>query len=105
MLTLQETIDLVETLNEEAHQQSWDTWAEADTLMDSEEEDDWIAAEELREDASIEQASYFRDEYYILSEEQKKSIKHWIEEDEEFREQFIVYFGEDEFYDEFVEEE
>lgn len=105
MLTLQETIDLVETLNEEAHQQSWDTWVEADALMDSEEEDDWEAAEELREDASAEQASYFRDEYYSLSEEQKNSIGHWIAEDEDFREQFMAYFGEDEFFNEFVEEE
>lgn len=105
MLTLQETIDLVETLNEEAHQQSWDTWTEADALMDSDEEDDWEAAEELREDASAEQASYFRDEYYSLSEEQKKSISHWITEDEDFREQFMTYFGENEFFEEFVEEE
>ena len=63
MNTLDETFDLIEALNEEAHGMAWDTWIEADELEDSDDEDDWSKAEGKREEASDEQAGYFRDEF------------------------------------------
>ena len=101
MKTLEEIFDLVDTLNEDAHSQAWDSWVQADELMESEDEADWEAAEDIREAASEEQAGYFRDMYYDLDETDQTAIKHWITEDEDFKEQFAVYFGESEYFDEF----
>lgn len=104
MKTLEETYDLAQNLNEEAHSLAWDTWVQADELEESEDEDDWTAAEEMREEASLEQAEHFRDLYYDLSEEEQSSIKHWLKEDEDFKEEFSMWFGEEEFENEFGEE-
>jgi len=104
MLTLEDTYNLIQELNEEAHNLSWDTWIQADELMESDDENDWEAAEELREEASIEQASYFRDSYYELDAEQQDSIKHWLSNNESFKEEFSVWFGEKEFENKFGEE-
>lgn len=101
MKTLQEVWELIESLNEEAHAQSWDTWIAADELEESDDEDDWTTAEEMREDASKEQASYFRELYYELDEEEQTAIKHYLKEDEAFKEEFSMWFGEEEFEDEF----
>ena len=47
----------------------------------------------MREDASEEQAEYFRNEYDELSEEDRNAVDHWIKNDEDFREQFLTYYG------------
>jgi len=52
MLTLDETWDLARNLNEEAHGYAWDTWVEADNLMNSDDEADWEEAESKQEEAS-----------------------------------------------------
>lgn len=101
MKTLQEVYDIIDYNNEEAHQQAWDIWVSADELMESEDEADWETAEEIREEASQEQASYFRDLYYMLDEEDQESIKHWLKQDEDFKESFSMYFGEEQFAEEF----
>lgn len=101
MKTLQEVYDIIDTINEDAHQQAWDTWVSADELMESNEEADWETAEEIREDASMEQASYFRDMYYELDEIDQDSIKYWLKEDDDFKESFSMYFGESQFDEEF----
>lgn len=101
MKSLEAAYDLIESLNEEAHQRSWDSWVAADELSESADEDDWETAEEMREDASIEQASYFRDNFYDLEEEDQETIRHWVKEDSDFREQLSVYYGEEEFENEF----
>jgi hypothetical protein len=101
MKTLTEVYDLIETMNEEAHQEAYDSWAAADELMESDDEDDWETAEEMREDASSEQAGYFREAYWDLDKEDQEAIKHWLKEDPDFREEFVVWFGEEEFIDEF----
>ncbi len=100
-MTLEEAWTLTENLNEEAHQLAWGLWAEADELGDSEEEDNWIAAEEKREEASEEQAQHFRDLYHDLSEEDRADIIHWLNLDEDFSEQFSSWFGEEHFKVEF----
>ena len=69
---------------------------ERDVVVDSvaeDDEDDWSKAEEMREDASEEQAEYFRNEYDELSEEDRNAVDHWIKNDEDFREQFLTYYG------------
>lgn len=101
MKTLEETFNLIETLNDDAHSQAWDTWVYADELEESEDEADWEIAEDTRQSASEEQAGYFRDMYYELDEEDQEAVKHWITQDSDFKEQFAVYFGESEFIDEF----
>jgi hypothetical protein len=95
MRTLEEAQEIVERLNDDAHEQAWDAWTAAD------DEQDWEAAEEMREDASIEQAEYFRDFWYELDTDDQELVKYWLDHDEDFREQFAVYFGEQEFVDEF----
>lgn len=101
MKTLEEIFDLIETMNEEAHQEAMDSWVAADELMESDDEDDWNTAEEMREDASAEQASYFRESYWMMAEEDREAINHWLKEDSDFKEQFVMYFGEEEFGNQF----
>lgn len=105
MRTLEEAWDIIESLNNDAHEQSWDTWIEADALEESEDEDDWTSAEEIRENASLEQADYFREGWYNLSDEDQETVKHWLNHDESFKDQFITYFGEEEFEEEFRDED
>jgi hypothetical protein len=101
MKTLDEAFELIEALNEEAHGMAWDTWIEADELQDSDDEDDWELAEDKREEASDEQAGYFRDEFSCLSSEDREAVNHWVDADESFREQFRDWYGRDEFDDEY----
>jgi hypothetical protein len=102
-MNIEDAWDLIEQLNGDAHDEAWDTWARADALEDSEDEDDWAEAEEVREQASLEQAEYFRDFWYDLSEDEQDLIKHFLKENADFNEQFMVYFGEEEFANEFPE--
>ena len=103
MKTLEEIWELVESLNEEAHSDAWDSWIAADILEDSDEEEDenGATAEQLREEASDEQAEYFRDSYWSLSDEDQEAIKHWLKEDESFKDQFSSWFGYEPFEHEF----
>lgn len=97
MITRDEAYDIISSINENAHQQAWDTWIEADSLMESEDEADWEAAEDLQEQASQEQAEYFREEFNDLEEETREAIIHYVNTDEDFKEEFSMWYGEDEF--------
>jgi hypothetical protein len=103
MKSLEEAWSIIEELNDDAHNQTWDTWIQADELSESEDESDWDVAEDLREQASLEQAEYFRELWYELDSSDQEDIKHWLNEDDDFKEQFAVYFGEEEFENEFGE--
>ena len=103
MKTLEEILELVESVNEEAHSDAWDSWIAADEMEDSDE--DGSAAEQLREEASDEQAGYFRQGYWASSEDDQAAIKHWLKEDESFKDQFSSWFGYDAFENEFGVEE
>jgi hypothetical protein len=105
MKTLDEVWGLVESLNEEAHSMAWDSWTAADEMAESDEEDSDVTAEQMREDASLEQAEYFRDEVWQLNEVDHGAIKHWLKTDESFREQFRDWYGHDEFDEEYSEEQ
>jgi len=101
MITKDEAYDIIQQINENAHQQAWDTWEEADNLMESDDEDDWEAAEELRDQASTEQSNYFKEEFESLDEETQEAIMHYVDTDESFREEFVMWYGEDNFDSDF----
>lgn len=101
MKTLEEAWDLIETMNNDAHDESWNTWIDAEQLADSDDEADWEEAEETRERASLEQQEYFRDGYMNLSQEDQTVIRHWLERDDTLRDQFETYFGSEDFQEEF----
>ena len=94
MKTLEQCYDIISNLNEEAHSMAWDTWMEADRLADEGEGDeDWIRAEELREEASLEQQEYFVDLFEQLDEETKAACWKYREQDENFRMEFDCWYG------------
>ena len=97
MISIDEAYNIIQSINENAHHRSWDSWAEADRLSESDEEEDWETAEELREDASLEQAAYFREEFNELDDETKEAILHYVDTDNSFKEEFAVWCGEGEF--------
>ena len=101
MKTLEEVWSLAESLNEEAHSDAWDSWIAADEMEESEEDEDGTSAEQLREEASDEQAGYFRQGYWALSEQDQEAIEYWLKKDESFRDQFSTWFGYDAFEEEF----
>lgn len=88
MKTLDETIDLMETMNGTAYDVVYDSWLIADVAEKRGED-----AEILREEASEEQQEVFRDEFADLSEDDKESIRQWYMRDKDFREQFETYYG------------
>lgn len=90
-------LDIIEDLNEQAHEEAWDQWVAADELMESEDEDDWETAEELREEASLAQAGYFRENYATLDSESRMVVEYWIDKDPEFKDQFRDWYGHEEF--------
>lgn len=98
MITYDETYDLAQSLNEEAHNLSYNTWMQAE---EAEHEGEDEEAEETREQASAEQSEHFRNLYWGLEEDQQAAITHWLTENAGFRDEFAVWFGEDEFADEF----
>lgn len=89
MKTLDETIELMESLNGTAYDIAYDSWLIADHAENNGDED----VEYLRESASEKQQEYFRDEFADLSEDDKESIRQWYKNDEDFREQFQTYYG------------
>ncbi len=102
MKTLDEVKSLIENLNEEAHEGAWDSWVAADELENhGEDDDDLIRAEEMREEASDEQAGYFRDGFDDLDESDRAAVIHWLGIDDDFKDQFKAYFGEDAFEESF----
>ena len=102
-MTKDEAYSIISNLNEEAHSAAWDMWVEADELGESDEEEDWAAAEELREEASYEQAGYFRASFNDLKQDQQDAIWQWAKNDEDFAEDFKAWFGQEEFEEHIAE--
>ena len=92
-----EAYSIISNLNEEAHSMAWDSWVEADELGDSDDEEDWGRAEEIREEASAEQAGYFRADFNNLPQDQQDDIWQWAKKDEDFAEDFKAWYGFEEF--------
>ena len=104
-MTKDEAYSIISNLNEEAHSAAWDMWVEADELGESDEEEDWAAAEELREEASYEQAGYFRASFNDLKQDQQDDIWKWAKDDEDFAEDFKAWYGFEEFEEQIAEVE
>lgn len=97
MISRDEAYDIIQNLNEIAHQYSWDLWIEADELMESNSESDWEAAEDIREEASLEQSSSFREGFENLDDDTKTAILNYVDQDEDFKEDFVTWYGRDEY--------
>lgn len=95
MITRDQAYDIICGINEAAHERSWDTWCEADDLADSDDEDDWERAEDLRDQASAQQARYFREEFDNLDDDTKQHILHYVNIDNDFRDELVVWYGQD----------
>lgn len=93
MITKDEALEIITELNEDAHARAYDTWLEADALGDSDDEEDWARAEEIREDASYEQAGYFRADFHNLPQDEQDSIWQYALEDDDFAEDFKAWYG------------
>jgi hypothetical protein len=104
MKTLAEIWELINSINDEAHSNAYDSWEEADEMEESDDEDSEEIAEQLREQASNEQAGYFREMYWLLLEEYREAIRYWLKEDESFKDEFSSWFGYEEFEEEFNDE-
>lgn len=98
MMTLDQAADIAANINEQAHQETWDAWVQAERLEHGDDDEDLIRAQDQRELASRQQSEWFRDLFYDLREDQQHSIAHWLEHDPDFREQFTSWFGEEEFH-------
>lgn len=105
MKTRYDTYDLIQSMNDRAHGETRDSWVAADNYEESEEDNSDVTAESLREEASLEQAEYFRDFYDELSPDEQDAIKYWIKNDESFRYEFSCWYGRDEFEEDFASEQ
>ena len=103
MITKDEAYDIISDLNDDAHSATWDTWVEADELGDSDDEEDWTRAEEMRVDASYEQAGYFRASFHNLPQDQQDAIWKFAKEDPEWAEDFKCWYGDEEFEEHIAE--
>ena len=102
-MTKDEAYSIISNLNEEAHSAAWDSWVAADELGDSDDEEDWAAAEEMREEASYEQAGYFRASFNDLKQDQQDAIWKFAKEDPEWAEDFKCWYGDEEFEEHIAE--
>ena len=89
MKTLEQTLSLIEDLNEQSHNDAWDHWVYAD------EEEDEEAAEDLRELASDVQAGCPYERLYELNDEDFDSIVYWIKNNDDVRDQLQDWLKED----------
>jgi len=93
MKTKDEAYEIICDLNDEAHSATWDEWVAADEAQD--EGEDMDVVEGMREDASYNQAREFREAFQALDEETQQAILHWEKNDEEFAEEFKMWWGEE----------
>lgn len=93
MISKEECLDLIDRLNEEAHDTVWDLWTEAQAAEENDEDPYYV--EELQELASLEQRYEFQFLVDALSPEEKEAIAYYKREDKDFREQFFTYNGEE----------
>lgn len=94
-MDIEQALEVITDINDYAHNRAWSSWS----LADVEEDDE--RAEELREEASLEQASYFREEYNRLPKHKRVTIWNYAITDEDFRDQFSSWYGWLEFQERF----
>ena len=85
MITREQAIEIMENLNEQAHNDAWDEWIEAERLEDEGEEE---AAEHQRDCASEIQSDFFADHFSNLDRTTQQAIARLALEDEDFYENY-----------------
>ena len=85
MMDRDQAIDIMETLNEQAHSDAWDEWTEAERLEAEGEEE---AAEHQRDCASEIQMDFFSDHFVNLDKPTRQAIARLALEDEDFYENY-----------------
>ena len=85
MIDRDQAIEIMETLNEQAHNDAWDEWIEAERL---EAEGDEEAAEHQRDCASEIQMDFFSDHFVNLDKPTRQAIARLALEDEDFFENY-----------------
>ena len=85
MITREQAIEIMENLNEQAHQDAWSEWEEADQLLG---EGDDEAAEQQQLVASEVQSDFFSDYFSDLDRETRQAIARLAMTDEDFRENY-----------------
>ena len=85
MIDRDQAIEIMENLNEQAHGDAWDDWAEADRL---EAEGDDGAAEHQRECASEIQSDFFSDHFANLDQGTRQAIARLALTDDDFFENY-----------------
>jgi hypothetical protein len=93
MISREEAYDLICDLNEEAHAATYEDWVAADEAED--EGEDMDVVEEMREDASYQQAIEFREAFQALMPEDQEAILHYTKTDEDFAMEFNGWWGEE----------
>ena len=94
LLSREECWDLINTWNEDAHEDVWDLWDQASEIEDNAKTDEeFDRAEELKEEASEEQQQIFRDIFFTASQKEKDSVWHYIKYDESFKDEFEQWYG------------
>ena len=91
MITREEAYEIICDLNEEAHSAVYDLWDDADAMEDEDPEQ----AEEMREDASYNQALEFREAFQCLIPDDQEAILHYVKHDEDFAEEFNAWWGDE----------
>jgi len=89
MKTREEAYEIICDLNEEAHAATYDAWVEADDMEDEDED----MAEEMREDASYQQAHEFREAFQTLMPKDKEAVLYYVKHDEDFAMEFNAWWG------------
>jgi len=94
MKTKDEAYEIICDLNDEAHAATWDEWVAADDAENDGEDMDVV--EGMRVDASYNQAREFREAFQVLMPEDQEAVLHWVKNDEDFAEEFNMWWGEEE---------
>ena len=93
MKTKEEAYEIICDLNDEAHAATYEDWVAADEAEDEGEDMDIV--EEMRSDASYQQAYEFREAFQTLMPEDQEAVLHWVANDEDFAEEFNAWWGEE----------
>jgi hypothetical protein len=85
MITKEQAVEIMENINEQAHQDAWDEWMEAQRLEDEGEDE---AAEHQRACASETQHDFFSDYFLDLDKQTRQDIARLALMDRDFYENY-----------------
>jgi hypothetical protein len=85
MITREQAMEIMENINEQAHNDAWDEWVEAQRLEDQGDEE---AAEHQKNCASEIQEDFFCDHFTDLDKATRQAIARLALEDDDFYENY-----------------